>query len=343
MAMTKTEAAKLTNDVLLRGVIETIISDSSILQLLRFEDVTGTAVTYNRENAAPSVDWYAVGDTWTESTPTFSQVTASLRILGGDADVDNFLQQSYHNPNDLEAEVISLKAKAVAYEFSQTFYDGDEAANAKQFNGLLNLVQAGQELEMGTDGAALTLDKLDELIDLVKPGRPDALCMAKRTRRKLSSLRRASGNLLETDVDAFGRRALYYDGIPVLVDDFIPTDEEQGISGAVCSSIYAVKFGRQGLMGLENGGVQVERVGELETKDATRTRVKTYCTQWSRRSGWLLLRRSAARGWPKTARHEHQGRLEHADGPRMLMRRGSSRPVAAIPRIPPTDPARVPR
>ncbi|HYI14107.1 MAG TPA: hypothetical protein VEX37_01875 [Thermomicrobiales bacterium] len=63
----------------------------------------------------------------------------------------------------------------------------------------------------------------------------------------------------------------------ILVDDFIPTDEEQGSSGEVCSSIYAIKFGRQGLMGLENGGVQVERVGELETKDATRTRVKWYC------------------------------------------------------------------
>lgn len=219
MAMTKTEAAKLTNDVLLRGVIETIISESSILQLLPFEDVTGTAVTYNRENAAPSVDWYAVGDTWAESTPTFTQATATLKVLGGDADVDNFLQQTYRNPNDLDAEVISLKAKAVAYEFSQTFYDGDSVGNPKQFDGLVNLVGAGQEVTMGANGGALTLDKMDELIDLVKPGRPDALCMAKRTRRKLSSLRRSSGNLLETDVDMFGRRALFYDGIPILVND----------------------------------------------------------------------------------------------------------------------------
>jgi HK97 family phage major capsid protein len=276
MAMTKTEAAKLTNDILLRGVIETIIQDSSILTMLPFEDVTGTAVTYNRENAAPSVDWYTVGDTWTESTPTFSQETAVLKILGGDADVDNFLQQTYRNPNDLEAEVISQKAKAVAYEFSQTFYDGDEGSNAKQFDGLVNLVQVSQEISMGTNGGALTLDKMDELIDLVKPGRPDALCMAKRTRRKLSSLRRSSGNLLETDVDMFGRRALFYDGIPILVDDFIPIDETQGTETAA-SSIYAIKFGRQGVMGLENGGIQVERVGELETKDATRTRVKWYC------------------------------------------------------------------
>ena len=29
-------------------------------------------------------------------------------------------------------------------------------------------------------------------------------------------------------------------------------------------------------MGLEHGGIQVERVGELETKDATRHRIKWY-------------------------------------------------------------------
>jgi HK97 family phage major capsid protein len=276
MSLTKVEAAKLTNDLLIRGVIETIISDSSVLQLLPFESVVGTAVTYNRENAAPTVTWYDVGDTWTESTPTFTQATATLKILGGDADVDNFLQRTYADPNDLEAEVIATKAKAVAYEFSNTFYTGDDSVNAKQFDGLINLVTGGQTTTMGANGAALTLDKLDELIDLVKPGRPDALCMAKRTRRKLSSLRRASGNLLETDVDAFGRRALFYDGLPILVDDFIPTNETEGSSGAVCSSIYALKFGRQGVLGLENGGVQVEQVGDLETKDASRWRIKWY-------------------------------------------------------------------
>ena len=283
MAMTQTEAAKLSNDMLLRGVIETIVKESQLLNYLPFMQVTGTAVTYNREATMPAASFYSVGDTWSEATPTFTQVSTALKILGGDADVDNFLQQTYRDPNDLEAEVISLKAKAVAYEFSQTFYDGDEGSNAKQFDGLVNLVTSGQTIAMGTNGGALTLDKLDEMIDLIKPGRPDALCMAKRTRRKLSSLRRAAGNLLETDVDAFGRRALYYDGIPILVDDFIPTTEEKGSSGEVCSSIYAVKFGRQGLTGIENGGIQVERVGELETKDATRTRVKWYCTQRQRR------------------------------------------------------------
>jgi HK97 family phage major capsid protein len=276
MALSKAEAAKLTNDMMLRGVIETVVQESSILTLLPFEDVTGTAITYNRENAMATVAWRDVGGSWTESTPTFTQVTVPLRIVGGDADVDNFLQQTYRNPNDLAAEIISLKAKALAYEWSDAFYNGDNGSNPLQFDGLRALTPAGQTIDMGTNGGALTLDKMDELVDRVKPGRPDALLMAKRTRRKLSSLRRASGNLLETGVDDFGRRALYYDGLPVLVDDFLPTDEDMGSSEGVCSSIYAVKLGRQGIGGLENGGIQVERIGDLESKDASRTRVKWY-------------------------------------------------------------------
>ncbi len=90
-----------------------------------------------------------------------------------------------------------------------------------------------------------------------------------------SSLRRTSGNLLETDVDVFGQRALFYDGIPLLVDDFVSDIQVQGTSGAVTSSVYAVKFGQgTGIMGLEHGGINVEPIGELETKDATRTRIK---------------------------------------------------------------------
>lgn len=277
MALSLTEAAKLTNDMLLRGVIETVIKELSVLTLLPFMRIVGTALTYNRENAMASVAWHAVGDTWTTSEPTFTQKTASLKILGGDADVDNFLQQTYADPNDLEAIVLEAKAKAVAHEFSNVFYNGDTGADANQFDGLALTVTAGQTVTAGANGAALTLDMMDQLIDTVTPGRPDALLMAKRTRRKLSSLRRSSGNLLETDVDMFGRRALFYDGIPLLVDDWISTTETQGTSGAVCSSIYAVKFGQGGIMGIENGGVQLEEVGELETKDATRWRVKWYC------------------------------------------------------------------
>jgi hypothetical protein len=240
-------------------------------------EVTGTAVTYNREATLPAAAFYDVGDTWTEATPTFTTVTAALKIVGGDADVDNFLQMTYADPTDLEAEVIASRSRAVAQKFLDTFYNGDSTVDTKSFDGLTKAIPAGQTLAAGANGGALTLDLMDQVIDMVKPGKPDALLVSKRTRRKLSSLRRASGNLLETDVDQFGQRALFYDGIPLIADEYISDTQTKGASGAVCSSVYCVKFGQGvGVMGLEHDGIQVERVGELETKDATRHRIKWY-------------------------------------------------------------------
>lgn len=277
MALTLVEAAKLTQDVFLRGVVETIVKESGFLLRLPFMEVNGTALVINRENVNADVSFYSVGDTWTEGTPTFTQVTETLKIMGTDADVDNFLQESYSDPNDLEASIIALRAKKVAHKYAECAIVGDDSVDTKSFDGLKARIGTGsRSLSMGTNGAALTLDKMDELIDMVD-GVPDALIMSKRTRRKLSSLRRASGNLLETDRDEFGRRATFYDGIPLVIEEWQPDTETQGSSGAVCSSIYAVKFGQAGVIGLQNGGgIQTDEVGELETKDATRTRIKWY-------------------------------------------------------------------
>lgn len=276
MALTKLEAAKLTDDLMLRGVIETIVMESPVLARLPFMEVVGTGLTYNREGSLPTAEFYDVGDTWSESTPTFEQVTTGLKILGGDADIDHFLLQTYRDPNELEAVVIQSKAKAVAHAFLAAFYSGDATANPKQFDGLRKLVPVSQTIQPGPNGGSLTLELMDQLIDMVKPGKPDALLMSKRTRRKLSQLRRASGNLLESEVDQFGQRVLAYDGIPILVDDFVPDNESLG-TGSNLSSIYAVKWGPSGLMGLENGGIVVEEVGALETKNARRWRVRWYC------------------------------------------------------------------
>ncbi len=277
MALTQAEAAKLSNNLLLRGVIETIVKDAPVLSFLPFMDVTGTSVTYNREATMPAATFYDPLDTWTEAAPTFTQHTALLRILGGDADVDNFLQATYADTNDVEAEVIANRAKAVAHMFAETFITGDTGVNAKAFDGIRKLCPAGQIVEQATNGAAISLVKLDELVDRIRPGKPDLLLMSRRTRRGLKQARRTAGPVIEVSATQFGQTFETYDGIPVVVDDFVPDNEVQGSSGAVCSSVYALKVGMSaGLMGLQHGGIAIEPVGELETRDATRHRIKWY-------------------------------------------------------------------
>ena len=277
MALTLAEAAKLSNDVLLTGVIETIVNESPILQVMPFIEIVGNGLTYNQENTAATAAFFDVGDTWTESTPTFTQQTATLKILGGDADVDNFLKATRSNIQDLEAAVVQLKAKAVQQKFDDTFVNSDTATDPKAFDGVDKLTTSGQTATMGTNGATLTLDKLDELIDKVRPGKPQLLLLSRRSRRKLSSLSRATGSgLLESDRNQFGKMIQYYDGIPVGISDWISDAQTVG-SSTDCSTIYSLQFGEDGVAGLNSpGGLQVERVGSLEVKDASRTRVKWY-------------------------------------------------------------------
>ena len=103
------------------------------------------------------------------------------------------------------------------------------------------------------------------------------LIISRRSRRKLSSLSRATGSgLLETDRNQFGQMVQFYDGIPIGISDWISDAQTVG-SSTDTSTIYAIQFGEGGMAGLTGpGGLQVERIGSLETKDATRTRVKWY-------------------------------------------------------------------
>jgi hypothetical protein len=289
MALTLAEASKLSNDMLLQGVVETIIKDSPILQRLPFIEIVGNGLTYNQEKTLPSIDFYDVGDTWAESTPTFEQKTANLKIMGGDADVDNFLKATRSNVQDLETAVVELKAKALRDKFEETFIYGDSTTNAKQFDGLRLLIDttsaSDQVIAMGATGATLTLDKLDELIDAVKGGKPDMLLMSRRSRRKINALVRAAGGMMDTDRDSWGNFIQLWDGIPIGVNDWIlDTHEltgglETATTGGTCSTIYAIQFGEGALCGLTSPGhLQVEPIGSLENKDATRTRIKWYCS-----------------------------------------------------------------
>jgi len=258
-----------------------------ILQQLPFIQIVGNGLTYTKESALPTVDFYDVGDTWVESTPTFSKVTATLKILGGDADVDNFLKSTRSNIQDLETAIIEQKAKALRHEFEQQFLYGNEATSPKQFDGIIKLIDTAsasdQVIAMAATGATLTLTKVDELIDAIKGGKPDALLMSRRSRRKLQALARAAGSNLEVGEGKLGEFVQLYNGIPVAVSDWVL--DTHNVTGSVedsytsdaDSTIYALQLSEGALCGISSPEMlQVERIGSLETKDASRTRVKWY-------------------------------------------------------------------
>jgi hypothetical protein len=288
MATTLTEAAKLSNDVLLQGVIETIIKESPVLQQMPFIEIVGNGLTYNREKSLPSAEWHAANDDWVTSPAVdFDQLTATLKILGQNADVDNYIKSTRSNVQDIEAAIIELTAKAVRYEFDRAFIYGDATADANQFTGIRKLINTAsasdQLIAAGASGATLTLAMLDQLIDAIKGQKPDLLLMSRRSRRKINALARAAGSNLEVGTGKLGEFVQLYNGIPIGINDWIldthtiSSSLETGTTGGVNSVIYALCFGEGAVCGVTSpGGLTIEPIGAMETKDAARTRIKWY-------------------------------------------------------------------
>jgi hypothetical protein len=275
MALTLAEAAKLSNDLVQRGVIETILEESPVLDYLPFESIEGNSYRYNQENTLGGAAFYAVNATWTEATATFTQKTANLAILGGDADVDNFIQRVRSNIQDQRAVQTQLKAKSVARSFESTFVYGDTTLDANSFDGVCKLAVAGQTIDKN---GALALADIDQLIDRILGGKPDILLTTRKQRRALKALLAASTHYVESGSTAFGRQVLQYDGIPVFISDFLGDVETQtAFTGGAQSSLLALHFSpADGLVGLQNGSIEVIDLGQLESKDATRVRLRWY-------------------------------------------------------------------
>ena len=103
MPLLKAEAEKLSNNDLVAGVIEEIIDRDPLFYLLPFVGTNGKAYVYDRENTLSEADFLDPNDTVNEGAATFTEVTARLRILAGDVDVDKFLQATMSDTNNQKA------------------------------------------------------------------------------------------------------------------------------------------------------------------------------------------------------------------------------------------------
>jgi hypothetical protein len=285
--VTLAESAKLTQNQLVAGLIETVVSVNPLYDALPFQEIEGNAIAYNRELALGDVQFLGVGGTITAKNPaTFTNVTSQLTTLIGDAEVNGLIQATRSDYTDQTAVQVASKAKSLGRQFQDTMINGDGTSNS--FSGLISLCAASMKISAGTNGGSLTLDLLDQLLDSIKDkdGEVDYIMSTFSMRRKYFALLRALGGagINETVTLPGGRSVPVYRGVPWFVNDYIPTNQVQGSSGAICTSIFAGTFddgsnkiGISGLTAKGAAGLRIEDVGAKETADEKITRVKMYC------------------------------------------------------------------
>ncbi len=296
MAMTLADAQGVSPDPRLPGVLR-VLNTSNVLNRTPFEAIAGGAFSYNQEATLPAAAFRAVNAGYTESTGTFTTATESLVILGGEYIVDRFLERTRSGGiGSLVQEQRDMKALSVAAKWSDAFFNGDTAVDANSFNGLKKRLTGTQVISSGANGAAINTDaatrtaffnRLDELVGAV-PGCTAIYANAQVMAQIRIAFRNATINNMTID-DLTGQpvEVPTWQGVPILdagrkADQtaILPQTETQGTSTNT-SSVYAVRytdnFGQQGVVGLTNGGLQVDPPRELETKPAFLGRIEFYC------------------------------------------------------------------
>ena len=277
------QSARMTNDVLQAGVIEVLATESKLLQLLPFMNVQGSGYTYNIEKNLGNAQFRKVNGGYNYGAIETIPVTERIVILGDEAIVDTYQIAVESDINNLMAIEVALRTKAIAHKFEKCFIDGGKTAGsgvpsesvANEFVGILTRYTETAPANIPSNALSLfqaqvitktddLIGDLDTLLDMVAGG-ADALIMNKKTRRQLTAKGRA---FCEYRQGEFGTQFLQYGGVDVVdLDGELLADD----------IIIAAKFGaKEAVCGLQNGGVRVTALGEMESQPQLKTRIEWF-------------------------------------------------------------------
>lgn len=282
------ELGKYAEPTIVKATLKTIKEEVPFMDKIPFEFANGGSYTYYRETFLGTAQLRKVGASYTAMVPAVQPFTERLKIIGGEVKLDNFEVAAGRSRTDMKQEKFQMAARAVGIKFSELFLEGDESSNLDEFNGLKPRLTGDQKILNATGGGALTLSKLDQLIDAVV-GDADALIMNRTLQRKILSLVRdaSGGNLIMENRDDLGRRYWLYAGVPLWVverqDDastYLAFDEDPGDGTSDTASIYCVRFGPDYVHGLVLGDkkrpMDVKDFGEIQSAPQHLGRIEWY-------------------------------------------------------------------
>jgi hypothetical protein len=266
------EASKLEGDTYKAGVMAKFAETSDLLRVLMFEGIAGDAMKYNVEETLPGIAFRGINESFTESTGIINPKIEALVIGGGDLDVDTSIVKTRGAIQRTIQE--GMKIKALSLFWTKTFFKGDSETEVREFDGLQKRLTGTSLIPNGVAG--LSIANLDEAIDSVDGA--NYLAMSKSQRRHLTAYGRTI-NAMTYTTDEFGKQVTMYNEIPILLVD--EDNEGNQILGytetSLTTSIYVLAIGANRVQGIENGGMEVRDLGELDSKPALRTRIEWLC------------------------------------------------------------------
>lgn len=278
-----------------RGVVETILEESPLIPRMNWVPFAGEAMKHEVEGTLPLPQFRNVNEGYSKTWGSDTEHYWGVSILGGEFGVDIFEENVVANQKSIMKKQAKKHAKANALFFDWQAIYGTGAVADKSFKGIRALVDEGwgQKLLNAAGGGALTLDKLDEAIDLMRnTGKPQEAWTTRWMRRKVTNLARTTVtgvSLIDTGTDTFGRKILMYDDIPFVLTgqamkpdgtivELLDFNEDPGDGGFDTESIWFVKHGEEDFTGIlgRSGSMQARTFGELQSAPQYLARYEWY-------------------------------------------------------------------
>jgi len=279
MSVLKIVAGKYSAEQTERAVLEYMADKEALFAILPWDPWNTDVVSWYRTGALPTaqvVDPYGTiptGDT------SGSMVKNKVSMLAMNVNVYDFEINATKTIIDRAQEKTLAGSEAIVRKFKNLFINGDSTANPLEFDGLRKWIDASRVVPTAANGSPISFDLLDKLIDMFPDGPPDAIIVHPRTYLSIKALlRTAYTTPPDLMLPNFGRAVLSYDGIPVLKNEYIPTNLTKG-TGTDLTEVYAVRLGINHVCGVylegmgRAGGVQIENIGRLPDVAATRFRL----------------------------------------------------------------------
>jgi hypothetical protein len=287
-------ARTFAEDSVQRAIIEIFPQQLDFLDIMPFKTAPGGAYRYQREGALPeNIGFRAVNEEPSEGHGVINDLVEQCFPMAGNIDVDRVLINR-HGARRRALEV-SMSVKKKMKVFADTFIDGDNRTEIREWTGLKNRLQivggdvaaANYESRVvanstSSGGAALSLANLDIAIGHTES--PNAIIMPRKlkTRLRAAARDRTIAGTISFDKNEMGVEIMRYGELPIYTGygispfgEFLPFNEvAYGGGSAVTSSIYIVNFGEMGVCGLETSPMEITDIGLTEGGVWYRTNVE---------------------------------------------------------------------
>ena len=245
---TLAEAQKLVQDELLAGVVEEIIEEGQLTAKLPVFQIDSKTVKYNRESVLPSAAFYDINEQlpWNAEVAYTTQVEVELKRVARQDVLDQFMRDTYRNPNDYRSIVLSEMRKGCMRAIEDKIIYGDTTyTSSKEFDGLhafaaLNDTGGAADgvLDIDEGEGALSLANMRLLMDSCKVGyngMPSSNIFwltGHELGRRIDAMLQEAGiasyavpfNMVFT-ANELGRRVTMFDGIPIVRSDYMVAEQ----------------------------------------------------------------------------------------------------------------------